>query len=208
MFSNYEQDNWSEMLPMCEYAYNNSVTTATGLSPFYTNYGFHPRTNWPVEAEVKNPASHNYAHWMTSVHKWCHKALEDTREKMGKYHDKKSKDAPKYKEGQFVVLNGKNIKTRRPSRKLNFKGFGPFKILKVISPTAVRVELPKHWRIYNTFYVLLLEPYRESARGLRSSRDLDQAMEDMDDMDLDNETMEDDTDWEIDEVMASSCDKN
>ena len=27
-------------------------------------------------------------------------------------------------------------------------------------------------------------------------------------MDLDDETMEDDTDWEIDEVMASSCDKN
>jgi len=42
MFCNYEQYNWSEMLPMGEYAYNNSVTTATGLSPFYANYSFHP----------------------------------------------------------------------------------------------------------------------------------------------------------------------
>jgi hypothetical protein len=31
-FCNFEQDNWSQMLPMCEYAYNNAVTTATGLS--------------------------------------------------------------------------------------------------------------------------------------------------------------------------------
>ena len=47
-FCNYEQNNWVEILPMAEYAYNNSTTTAHGLMPFYANYGYHPRTNWPV----------------------------------------------------------------------------------------------------------------------------------------------------------------
>ena len=37
---------------------------------------------------------------------------------------------------------------------------GPFYVLSVISPTAVRLNLPKKWRIYNSFYVSLLEPYR------------------------------------------------
>src|SRR4028119_107955 len=41
-FVTYKQDNWSEMLPLCEYAYNNSVTTATGISPFYANWGIIP----------------------------------------------------------------------------------------------------------------------------------------------------------------------
>jgi transposase InsO family protein len=41
-FCNNEQNNWCEMLPMGEYAYNNSITTATELLPFYTNYDFHP----------------------------------------------------------------------------------------------------------------------------------------------------------------------
>jgi hypothetical protein len=44
-FCNFEQDNWSEMLPIAEYAYNNSVTSATAMSPFYANYGYHPTTN-------------------------------------------------------------------------------------------------------------------------------------------------------------------
>src|SRR5437660_8745064 len=38
-FCNYDQNNWYELLPMAEYAYNNSVTTTTGMSPFYANYG-------------------------------------------------------------------------------------------------------------------------------------------------------------------------
>ena len=32
-FCNYDQNNWYELLPMAEYTYNNSVTTATGMSP-------------------------------------------------------------------------------------------------------------------------------------------------------------------------------
>ena len=43
-YCNYEQNDWYEMLPLAEYSYNNSVTTATQMSPFYANYGFHPRT--------------------------------------------------------------------------------------------------------------------------------------------------------------------
>ena len=61
-YYNYEQDNWYDLLPLAEYAFNNSATTATQMSPFFANYGFHPRTNWPVEKESKNPASRNFAH--------------------------------------------------------------------------------------------------------------------------------------------------
>ena len=43
-FCNYDQDDWAELFPMAEYAYNNSTTSATGMSPFYANYEFHPET--------------------------------------------------------------------------------------------------------------------------------------------------------------------
>ena len=43
-YCNYEQHDWYEMLPLAEYSYYNSVTTATQISPFYVNYGFHTRT--------------------------------------------------------------------------------------------------------------------------------------------------------------------
>ena len=48
MFSNYEQNNWSELLLMAEFLYNNSVISATGLFLFYVNYGYHPETHWLV----------------------------------------------------------------------------------------------------------------------------------------------------------------
>jgi hypothetical protein len=47
-YCNYEQDNWEEMLPMAEYAYNNSVHSTLKMTPFFPNYGYHSQTNWPT----------------------------------------------------------------------------------------------------------------------------------------------------------------
>jgi hypothetical protein len=119
---------------------------------------------------------------------------------MRKYYDRKSKDAPKYKVGDLVMLNGKNLRTRRPSRKLDHKMQGPFKIEKVVSPLAMRLVLPKRWRIHNTFHVSLLEPYRVSKKKLRTPVDAEQVLEEADEMDVDEGL------WEIEEVMGSSLD--
>ena len=47
---------------MAEYAYNNSVTSATGMTPLYANYGRHPETLNPQQTEVMNPAAQAYVH--------------------------------------------------------------------------------------------------------------------------------------------------
>jgi hypothetical protein len=60
-----------------EYAYNNSFSTATGLSPFYANYGYHPRTNWPT---AETPP-----HWLHAVHQQAIEQLQKTRERMAKH---------------------------------------------------------------------------------------------------------------------------
>jgi len=49
-FVNYDQDDWYQRLPLAKFAYNNSVTNAHGLTPFYANYGFPPSTNGMDEA--------------------------------------------------------------------------------------------------------------------------------------------------------------
>ena len=41
-FCNYQQNNWSDLLPIAEFAYNNTPNATTGLSPFYANKGYHP----------------------------------------------------------------------------------------------------------------------------------------------------------------------
>jgi len=41
-YCNYQQDNWSELLPLAEFAYNNAPSATTSVFPFFTNKGYHP----------------------------------------------------------------------------------------------------------------------------------------------------------------------
>jgi hypothetical protein len=42
IFCNYQQDNWSEILPLAEFTYNNSSSATTGIIPCFANKGYHP----------------------------------------------------------------------------------------------------------------------------------------------------------------------
>jgi len=42
IYCNYQQDNWSKLLPLVEFAYNNALSATTSVSPFFTNKGYHP----------------------------------------------------------------------------------------------------------------------------------------------------------------------
>ena len=106
---------------------------------------------------------------MESVHELCVKRLEETRKRMGKYFDRTRKEAPPYSVGDLVMLNGKNIRTRRAAKNLDAKLFGPFKVVRLVGQggQSVELELPQCWRVHNIFYTSLIEPYRTSVRGLR-----------------------------------------
>ncbi|KAL2005341.1 hypothetical protein VTN00DRAFT_2552 [Thermoascus crustaceus] len=41
-YINYQQDNWVELLPMAQFAYNSAKNETTQESLFYANYGFEP----------------------------------------------------------------------------------------------------------------------------------------------------------------------
>ena len=75
-YVNYDQNDWFQLLPLAEHAYNNSVTNAHGMSPFYANYGFHPQTVWKKEREAQNPGGQLYAHWMQTTHLKAHEARD------------------------------------------------------------------------------------------------------------------------------------
>ncbi|CCE34872.1 uncharacterized protein CPUR_08811 [Claviceps purpurea 20.1] len=159
-FVNYEMSNWEDLLPTAEFAYNNTKSSSSKMSPFFANYGYHPAAHNPPTGAPLNPGSRLYAHWMVQVHDDAKKHLEHSRKRMKDWADQRRLPPPEYKEGDEVMLNAKNIRTKRPANKLDKKMFGPFKITKVISPTAVRLCLPKKWRIHDSFHVSLIEPFR------------------------------------------------
>ena len=42
VYCNYQQDNWSELLPIAEFTYNNAPNAITGVTPFFANNNYHP----------------------------------------------------------------------------------------------------------------------------------------------------------------------
>src|SRR5205807_4105841 len=96
-FINYDQNDWYQLLPLAEFAYNNSYTVSTKMTPFYANYGYHPKTIWPIDQEPKNPTSKIYGHWLKSIHQKAAKNLEETKVRMSKYFDKGKQPTPQHK---------------------------------------------------------------------------------------------------------------
>jgi len=122
---------------MAEFAYNNSITMGNGMSPFYTNYGFHPASYDPAASGPLNPASKLYVHWMHAVHKASVERLEAAHERMRRYTDPQLTKPPKYQIGDLIMLSRRNIKTRRPSQELDHKNHSPFQVEKIVLPLAV-----------------------------------------------------------------------
>ena len=42
-YCNYQQDNWTELLTMTEFSYNNTLSSSMGITPFYAMYREHSR---------------------------------------------------------------------------------------------------------------------------------------------------------------------
>jgi hypothetical protein len=143
-YVNHQQNYSVELLPHTEFAYNNMITTVHGRTPFYTHYGYHSLSGSALPGSNTLPVhSMTYGHWMKAIYEDCEKELEITSDRMKKYADKPRAESHRYNKGDVIMLNGKTIKTRRPSRKLDHMLYGPFEILEFISPTAIRLRLPK-----------------------------------------------------------------
>jgi len=48
----YQQDNWSKLLPLMEFAYNNALSATTGVSPFFANKGYHLNITVHSECDI------------------------------------------------------------------------------------------------------------------------------------------------------------
>jgi hypothetical protein len=157
----YLQDDWAQWLPLAEFALNNAVNESTQTTPFFANYGYHPRLGFePVEPGGRPAAldAEDLALKLKTIHEYLRSEICLAQAQQEKYANRKRKPARRYFEGDLVWLDARNIKTARPQKKLDWKFLGPFKVLKVISPYAYRLELPASMRNHPVFHVNLLRP--------------------------------------------------
>ena len=84
------------------------------------------------------------------------KLMEEVQKNMKKQFDKKYRNSQGLKVGDNMWLENKNIHSNQPSKKLDQKRYGPFRISKDIGLEVFQLELLGEWMIHNMFNKNLL----------------------------------------------------
>jgi len=171
----WDQDDWVDLLTFAEFCYNNTVHTATKQTPFFAAYHQHPENNfknlWNNATESNNPEAVKTVEDLDTMREAMRENMKAAQTRMAKYYNQKvANKEPQFKVGDWVMVNAKNIKTKRPSKKLDYKLRGKFEIEKLCGTNAYRVKLPLlSGKIHPVFHVSLLEPYRQNTIAGRRS---------------------------------------
>jgi hypothetical protein len=193
-YCSWDQKNWVELLPYAEFCYNNTVHSSTKMTPFYANFGYHPGHNYPAVEVISNvPAAEEFVLKLQKLREDMRETLLLAKKRMAKYYNRKVADQePKFKVGDWVMLNAKDFKTIRPSKKLDHKMRGKFKVKRLVGPHAYELDLPVSIGKHPVFHISLLEPYiQNELPGRRTPTPPPE-------LDLDGENV-----WEVEEILSS-----
>jgi hypothetical protein len=165
-YVSYQQHDWNEYLVGVEIAYNNSQQASTGHSPFFLNYGFHPRLPIDIATgavlhpsnESNNPYSQHMFTQMQDNIKGAREALLKAQQRQAHYADQRRRDV-KLGVGEMVMLSTEHLKTDDRARKLLGKYIGPFRVKRVVNEVAYELDLPPTIRVHPVFHVSKLKPF-------------------------------------------------
>ena len=164
-------NDWDEHLPALEFAYNDSVQASTGATPFFLNYGQHPRSVLDAVLPVQphpGPArpAVNYQRALQDRVTSAQRRIQLAQDRQARYVNKSRRDIT-FNVGDLVLLSSRGINPPSASShaaKFQPKFYGPFKILEVLSPVTYRLQLPDHWQIHDVFNVCTLRQFYSDGR--------------------------------------------
>jgi hypothetical protein len=162
-YVNHRQDDWDTHLTMVEFSINNSVQSSTGHTPFFLNFGRHPRTPSTMLAGDDSPV-HSVQEMLESLSSLNNSAKDHllrAQQRQSSSTDAHRRDV-KFNVGDQVLINasvlGSDYNNDRAAAKLKTKWLGPFPVTAVDKRT-VTVTLPPTSRAWNVFHVCEVKHY-------------------------------------------------
>ena len=151
--------NWEDMLPVLEFAINNSYQDSINDTPFYANYGKHPRfpdNNVRERKPSRNPQAYDF---FGNIEKTIVRAKTCLRSIVRKKHYDARHRELQFNVGDKVWLSSRNtlhcyhthtkvVPAMVGSLSYHWKSLGLW----------LTSEIPPHYRLHNTFHVSLLKP--------------------------------------------------
>jgi transposase InsO family protein len=159
LFVNHHQDDWHDLMPTCEFAYNNHVHSSTQQTPFYLDTGRHPRMGFEPQLTSNVESVNEFRDRMKNSLEEAKAALTKAKEDYALYYNRRHTPAPEFKAGDKVYLDAADIRTDRPTKKFDALRYGPFKVLAKVGSSSYRLQLPSSMsRLHPVFPVVKLTP--------------------------------------------------
>jgi hypothetical protein len=143
-YINYQQNNWDDLLPGLEHAYNSSVHATTGLAPFMMKVGQILRNMADLLIEPSSISVECVSEFVSTMQEIVTNAvasIEQANKTAEKCANRSRRDF-QFGLGDGVLLSTKYFVPeafRDRKRKLASKFAGPYEIIGVISPVAYRL---------------------------------------------------------------------
>ena len=159
VYSNYQQDNWSDLLPLTEFAYNNAPSMTTRISPFYANKGYHLNISVHLERELASGKAHEFTIDLDELHTALKEQIRTAQSHYQASADACHAPAPSFPTGSHAFMKAQFFRTTRLSKKLMEKYLGPFKVIAQVGTHSIILWLPNSmWAVHPIFHVSMLEP--------------------------------------------------
>ena len=153
------------MLSTAQFAFNSAVAETTKVSPFYVNYGYELKAyTTPIPTTSMAQQAIIHVEHLKIVQRQMALDIKFIQQQTARYYNNRYSVEPDLKEGGKVYLLRKNIKTKQPSNKLDYKKLGPFTIVKKIGTVNYQLKLSKNMNIHPVFHIALLEPAPANAK--------------------------------------------
>ena len=164
----YNQSNWHTCLAPLEFAYNSSIQSSTGFTPFELVYGDRPSApSMLITSEQSEvPATITFLEDMNLKIRLAQDALVLAQARQAQYADQHHTPAPLFEIGDLALLDSEDINiTNLPpdhTWKLSHRFLGPFLIARIVSDSVFELTLPENWRLHPVFHVSKLRRYTVS----------------------------------------------
>ena len=133
-FSNERQNDWARLLPLAEFAYNNTPQSTTGVSPFFANKGYHLSIKVNVE-QVSSCKAAQMAEELSDLHAHLREQLRITITAYEQATDNDRLAIPPFRVGEYVWLDACNIHTTNLRRNSTTAAWVPTRSSKRYRPT-------------------------------------------------------------------------
>jgi len=159
VYYNYQQDNWSELLPLAEFAYNNAPSATTGVSPFFANKGYHPNLLVYPERDIASSHARDFVVDLDELQGTLKEEIAKAQMQYQPSADSRRLQPLDFQVGQSVFVKSQYFQTIHLSKKLSEKYLGPYEIITRPSMQSFTLCLPDTMRaVHPVFHVSMLEP--------------------------------------------------